>query len=293
MVSYRLANNDRNKSKGGELMADKSEIVCITVLYNPDSDVVKNVAQYHGLVGKIILVDNSSEDNRKMFLGMEDVEYVPLMENTGIAHATNVGIKMSQEPYILTMDQDSKITANLVAAYLNYLNTKDDDTVGALTPQYETDRTNAKKISEEATDILLSMQSGTLIKRSTFKKIGLLQENLFIDVVDWEFFLRMNRSGFRLVRINAAILVHQPATTKSIGIGPINIKYGIASPIRYYYQARNLLWVANKYRASKLYVNLIVKWLKIVVLFDHKRVYLQLFYQGIKDARNNLLGKKI
>lgn len=274
-------------------MVDKSEIVCITVLYNPDSDVVNNIEKYHGLVGKIILVDNSSEDNRKMFSGMEDIEYIPLMENTGIAHAINVGIKMSQESYILTMDQDSKITANLVTAYLDYLNAKDDDTVGALTPQYKTDRTNTKKISGETTDILLSMQSGTLIKRSTFEKIGLFQEELFIDVVDWEFFLRMNRSGLRLVRINAAILVHQPATTKSIGIGPINIKYGSASPIRYYYQARNLLWVANKYSDSRLYINLIVKWLKILLLFDHKKTYLNLFYQGINDAKNNSLGKKI
>jgi hypothetical protein len=40
-----------------------------------------------------------------------------------------------------------------------------------------------------------------------------------------------------------------------------------------------------------LYKNLIIKWLKIVFLFDHKKKYLEMFRRGIKDAGQNRLGK--
>ena len=33
----------------------------------------------------------------------------------------------------------------------------------------------------------------------------------FIDVVDWEYFIRMNKLGFKLIQCNKAVLAHQPA----------------------------------------------------------------------------------
>ncbi|MBT8943668.1 hypothetical protein BTI12_09060, partial [Lactobacillus delbrueckii subsp. bulgaricus] len=74
---------------------------------NPDSDVVENIKKYNGLVGRIILVDNSNDNNEKMFNDLEGIEYIPLMGNEGIARAINIGIEKSDEKYVLTMDQDS------------------------------------------------------------------------------------------------------------------------------------------------------------------------------------------
>lgn len=271
-------------------MVNKSEIVCITVLYNPTADLIRNIRYYNNFIGKVILVDNSNKNNQHLFINMDNVDYIPLMENTGIAHAINVGIKRSTENYILTMDQDSTLSADLINAYLNFLNTYDANDIGAITPQYDTDRNHAKKLTGSK-EVLLSMQSGTLFKRSTFEKIGLFNEDLFLDVVDWEYFLRMNSVGLKLIQVDDAILVHQPATTKELNLGFFKLKYGVASPVRYYYQSRNLLWTAKKYRSRPLYKNLIVKWLKIVLLFNDKSEYLKLFRQGIRDAKNNKLGK--
>ncbi|MGZ1404114.1 glycosyltransferase, partial [Lactobacillus delbrueckii subsp. bulgaricus] len=63
--------------------------------------------KYNGLVGRIILVDNSNDNNEKMFNDLEGIEYIPLMGNEGIARAINIGIEKSDEKYVLTMDQDS------------------------------------------------------------------------------------------------------------------------------------------------------------------------------------------
>lgn len=272
-------------------MINKSDIVCIDVLYNPDDQVVSNVQKYNVLVNRTILVDNSDTDNSTLFSEMPNVVYIPLKKNTGIAHATNVGIKETTEPYILTMDQDSTISPSLIDAFLDYLNHGNvPKEIGALTPKYNTDR-NPAVASEGTDEITFTMQSGTLFKREVFDKIGYFEEDLFIDVVDYEYFLRMNKNGYKILRINSAVLDHQPATTNVLNLFFYKFKYGIASPIRYYYQSRNLLWVARKYKSFKLYMIIIAKWLKIILLFNDKKEYLNLFYQGIKDARVGKLGK--
>lgn len=268
----------------------KKDIVAIVVLYNPDNQVYKTIAGYKGLVSRVILVDNSSKNNQGLFKDLSYVKYIPLLDNFGIAYALNKGIKESYEKYILTMDQDSSISEELFTEYLKFLNQEKDSTIGAITCQYNTDR-DPQKPTPGWEKITLSMQSGTLFKRSTFQKIGYFNENLFLDVVDYEYFLRMNNAGLQLIRINSAVLDHQPATTRMLKMGPIKLKYGVASPVRYYYQARNLFWTARKYNNITLYINLLIKWLKILLLFDDKKKYFQYFSKGIRDAKNKRLGK--
>lgn len=260
------------------------------VLFNPDTTIVENIKGYKQIVNEVILVDNSEEDNSPLFSDLSFAKYIPLMENTGIANALNVGINASSEHFILTMDQDSTISDALIKAYIDYLKTNDSIDVGALTPQFNTDR-NPASMKDGYEEVLLSMQSGTLFKKTVFEKIGLFDAKLFLDVVDWEFFLRMRTRGYKLIRINKAVLDHRPASTRVFKFGPIVVKYGVAPPIRYYYQARNLLWTARKYHCKALYKNLMLKWLKIVLLFDNKDRYLKAFNQGIRDSKANKLGK--
>lgn len=272
-------------------MISKKDIVCIVVLYKPDASVIKNIKRYNNLVNEVILVDNSSEDNTELFESLDFIRYIPLKSNTGIAHAINIGIKKSEEPFIITMDQDSSINDGLINSYINFLNTKDNEKVGALTPQYNTDRNPA--VAKDGTELqLLTMQSGTLFKRSTIEQIGYFDEDLFLDVVDWEYCLRMNSNGYQLIRVNKAVLDHKPAETREWKFGPLKVKYGAAAPIRYYYQARNLLWTAKKYHSMLLYKNILIKWLKIILLFDNKAAYLKAFRAGVRDANNNKLGKR-
>lgn len=266
-------------------MLTSKDIACVVVLYNPDETIAMNIRSYSNAVGRLVLVDNSSENHSEMLEGMD---YLPLMENTGIAHALNVGIEHLSEEYIITMDQDSLLSSDVVDAYLKFLNHYDSSTVGAMTCQYETDRHHAKKKGGYE-DVKLSMQSGTLFKRDVLERTGLFDENLFLEVVDLEYFLRMEQMGYRLVRVNEAVLVHQPAETHE----KLGIKYGVASPLRYYYQARNLLCTARKYHSAEVYRRLLIKLAKILLLFNDKKEYLRMFRQGIRDAKEGRLGKYV
>jgi rhamnosyltransferase len=271
-------------------MLTKQDIVAVVVLYNPNKKVYDNILKYKGLVNRLILVDNSLTNNKYLFKNIDFVDYIPLYNNYGIAYALNLGIKNSTEKYILTMDQDSAISANLINSYLKFLNVNDNNGIGALTCQYNTDR-NPAVAKKGYVKVRQSMQSGTLFKRSTFDKIGYFDDKLFIDVVDLEFFLRMKRSELSLVRINAAVLNHHPAETKVKKILFLKLKYGQSSEVRNYYKARNLFWVAKRYNSLDMYKGLTISWLKIILLYDDKRKYLKAFNQGIRDANNNQLGK--
>lgn len=64
----------------------------VVVLYNPDQKVLDNISSYIDELDVLYLVDNSNADNSKFFLN-DKFEYIPLLKNTGIAHALNVGAK--------------------------------------------------------------------------------------------------------------------------------------------------------------------------------------------------------
>lgn len=270
-------------------MITRRDVGCVVVLFDPNDSVLGNIRHYREIVGEVILVDNSEKDNSIMFSGWD---YIPLCKNTGIAHALNEGIVRIHSEYIITMDQDSVLTADIVDAYVDFLNTSDNSDIGALTCKYNTDR-HCERKSEGIIDVRLSMQSGTLFKKKVFEQIGYFYEALFIEAVDLEYFLRMKKNGLRLVRVNEAVLDHHPAFTVEKKFGLFKLKYGVASPVRYYYQARNLLWTAKKYHSAALYKKLAVKWLKIVLLFNDKKKYLVHFRKGLYDARHGRLGKAL
>lgn len=268
------------------------KIGCVVVLYNPNIQVLNNIKAYPK-IDQLVLVDNSLKNNEKLFSSIllnDNVIYKPLFNNFGIARALNLGIKSLNEniDFVITMDQDSNLTSRVMSVYRKYILSHNN--IYALTPQYKTDR-NTIKSTRGVNKVNLSMQSGSLFNVKLFKKIGYFDERLFLDVVDWEFFLRMRKYGYNLIRCNEAVLVHSPAQTNSKKILFKEIKYGVASPIRYYYQARNLLWVGRKYNSIKLYSNLLVKMFKILILFNNKIQYLKYFNKGIRDAKDNRLGE--
>lgn len=272
-------------------MSANYKIGCVVVLYNPDEKVADHVKGYPTSINEILLVDNSDNNNVKIFESIlgERIHYLPLNKNTGIAHAMNVGIKKLREnnDYIITMDQDSSIIHDIISVYINYLDNNSGDY--ALTPKFNTDRNPS--VASLGTEIVeLSMQSGTLFPVRLFDRIGYFDEDMFLDVTDWEFFLRMKKNGIPLIRCNEAVLNHQPAITHSKKIFGRELKYGTASPVRYYYQSRNLLWTARKYHSISMYKTLLIKWLKIELLFDDKNSYRVAFKRGIHDAKVQHLG---
>lgn len=276
----------------------KKKTSCVVITYNPDNSVIDNIESYIQYFDKVFIIDNSSLNNFSLFSVLSikgNFEYIPLLDNTGIANALNVGFERSIQlgyQYIVSMDQDSHFDNDIVAVYEKYIAQFGVEKLGALSPRYKVDRSISRISSEPYEEKEITMQSGVLFTATAFQQIGFFNDALFIDVVDWEYFIRMKKAGFKLVQCNEAVLAHQPAENLNLFMfcGK-NIAVGVASPLRYYYQVRNLLWCLLHHKSWFMITTILYKLAKVILLFKNKKAYLSFIFKGIKDAFSNKLGR--
>ena len=259
----------RENSKMQSSAQSKSEtlenprVAAIIVLYYPDLKLLERLLlsvapQIHSLV----IVDNTPQPvpalEILLNLYRQQLSYVPLGDNKGIAAAQNRGIKtIMGEGYshVLLLDQDSYPDAHMVhellvaeAGMLNgHLN------VAAVGPLFidEKNGTASKAIRHgwmrvkripidrsttqpvEA-DYLIS--SGSLIRLSKIREVGLMREELFIDWVDIEWGLRALRANSKCYVVPSAVMTH------SIGDNSVRV---LAKDINLHNDTRNYYIVRN------------------------------------------------
>lgn len=269
----------------------------VVVWYNPDLSVVNNIKSYYDKGDYIYIVDNSLCNNEKLldeFEEKKNIKYLPLYKNYGIAKGLNVGIELAIKDgckWVITMDQDSYWKNDLISIYKMYINKNDSNKIAILAPQYETERSKIKN-DKRYRKLKRVMQSGNMINCDVYKKCGSFLEKLFIDCVDYEYCYRVRKNGYSIIQCGEAVLIHNPAITKTKKIAKFNVDYGYASKERYYYQARNISYLIYEYKDIYSIILLIYKFLKVIILFDEKDLYLKSMIEGVSDFRKNNFGDK-
>ena len=273
------------------------KIGIIVIWFNPDINVVNNLKTYYNKSDYLYIIDNSAYSNKHL-LGdydlKDNIKYVELKNNYGIAKALNIGMKLAiqdQCEWVVTMDQDSYWKNDLISIYTNYLNDKRDEKVAILSPQYETERSQVKN-KNGYKELKRVMQSANMINCNKYIECGEFIEKLFIDCVDYEYCYRVRRKGYKIIQCEEAVLIHSPAITKKKKILFFSLFYGYASEERYYYQVRNALYLFRKYKDIYFILIVIYKFLKVIILFDNKNKYINTMINGIIDCKNNNFGKR-
>lgn len=219
-------------------------ISAIIVIYNPNHYLLqKTIDSIYNQVNTIIIVNNSDScyiHNKK------NIITINLMGNFGIAYAQNRGIEKAQElnsTYILLSDQDTIYPNNYVNQMLSTNNYSEniicpifyDNIKNEISPIMITKFSKITNIYEP-TYVAHAISSGTIIKTIILNEIGLMNESLFIDYVDFEWCWRATHLGFRISANPFAKINHQ------LGDGYkkiINKKVTLRSNQRYYYIIRN------------------------------------------------------
>ena len=110
--------------KAGDVSGLAPRIAAVVVLYHPGPEVIDNIRSWAGQVEMVYAVDNSEvpEPSVKTRLSaLRNVTYLPQGENRGIARALNIGASRAFAAgydCLLTMDQDSRAEADMVAKLL-------------------------------------------------------------------------------------------------------------------------------------------------------------------------------
>ena len=227
-------------------------VASVTVLYNPDMDVITNLNSYVDQVDKLFVIDNSENIKEALvekISALKNTGYIKNKSNLGIAAALNLSaVKAINEGYkfLLTMDQDSKATPGMVEKLTESLISSDE--IGIAAAEHINPDIQQKPGEEKNKEILYTMTSGNLVNLSAYKEVGGYLEKLFIDHVDHEFCLRLNKFGFKVVKVSNAIVYHKVGKSSKQRFLNHYLYPTNHSPIRLYYRTRNRFYVDNIYK---------------------------------------------
>ena len=295
---------------GGIILNSVSAVI---ITYNVENDFKNRINKLKGKVNEIIVVDNGSKaETISMLKELEkEITIIYLEKNKGIAYALNKGIKYSIEKgydWILTLDHDSIVTDDMIKNMLKCYEGFDQELkekVAMLVPvhveekEYENNNiiNNEEVASKLYTEVLTEITSGALTKSSIYKNVGLYDEKLFIDLVDHDYCLALNKKGFKVIQVNSGVLIHNlgDSIKKSIlGLKMIPTNH---SPLRRYYMSRNRHYIWDKYKqdfpgwvlTDKR--RFITENLKIILFENNKIEKLKYIREGIRDYKNNIFGE--
>jgi rhamnosyltransferase len=278
------------------------KIAAVVVLYNPNLDVLDNINSYMNQVDKLFVIDNSEYINNslkeKIQLNIKS-EYICNNFNIGIAAALNLASKKAASEgfeYLLTVDQDSIAEPLMVEKLLNCFSLKSN--IAVVSPFHlNTKGKNNIYPDKDCSEVLTAMTSGNLVKINVLNTVGGYKEDLFIDYVDHELCLRLNKMGYKVYICYKATLRHSlgDITEKNffgIKVYPTNHSY-----LRCYYQTRNRFVLRKFYK--ELYPEFVKKdtrdffktILKIILFENKKRKKLEFIFYGFWDYIRNKSGK--
>lgn len=222
----------------------------VVVLYNPDNTVIHNINTYVNELEKLYVVDNSDIKNYTLIKQLKlinNIEYMNNHGNKGIAYGQNRAARKALKEnfqWLLTMDQDSTATKTMLSILIEYIEKHNTVNIGIVSAYQRNRLEKYPGIVTEYQQVLETMSSGNMLNLAVYEKIGRFKEKLFIDMVDYEYCLRLNKNGFKIIVANKAVLEHNLGDIKVIN----NAVLYSHNPERLYYYVRNNLYVLNQYK---------------------------------------------
>lgn len=286
------------------------KIAAVIVTYNPDLRILKNVNAIKSQVQKVIIVDNSAnEESYKILesisLQNEHIKIIYNHDNIGIASAFNIGIKSveSEFDWIVTLDQDSiadcNMVENMLNAWMGLSSTEREETLSLFPNFIDAKVMNLDFLDTEQPNKYVDAEitSGNMIKIEAFKNIGYFDESLFIDMVDTDFCMRLFEKGIKMMKVKTAILYHSLGEAERVKKGFVSFNTTNHSPLRRYYMTRNRLYTWKKYshldsftlkRDKKLFWK---EFVKIILGEEQKREKMKMIFRGYMDYKKGVRGK--
>lgn len=273
----------------------------MVTLYNPSDNNIKNVNKYLEYIDKLYIIDNSSIDNSNLFKNIK-IKYIANLENKGIATALNIACTEAikdKYKWIITMDQDSFLSKENYNELHDYLNKNKNNlkSVGIISPYHECKnlifKTNGKDV-EEKLDV---MTSGNLLNLELFDKIGGFLDWLFIDMVDTEYCLRLNKLGYKVLRLNNVKMKHELGNQTIHHFFKKKMICSNYGYVRRYYQVRNNLYIKEMYkdiypeRCNDLISDQKGQLRRVILFEKNKLKKLRYMYKGYKDFKKGIKGK--
>ena len=307
---------------GIRVITAKNTVIAVIVTYIPDH------ARLQGLLTALassvdgaVLVDNGSThfDEPRLVRAFPSLVLRRLGANTGLAAAQNIGTDVARRlgaSYVLFLDQDSVPQENMVLRLRQTLEclTAEGCKVGAVGPRFRSAAAVGDGLStflrlgkfwvhriacdsdSVAVECDALISSGSLVPVDVLDDVGGMEEGLFIDQVDTEWWLRARAKGYRLFGACGALLEHR------MGEDVHRLWFGRwrnlfrHKPFRYYYIFRNTIALLRRDYVPLVWKLYQLRWLAALfvtfgILGGRNFLELKMMLRGIRDGVRGVSGK--
>ncbi|GGF00157.1 dTDP-rhamnosyl transferase RfbF [Pseudoalteromonas gelatinilytica] len=231
-------------------------------IYNPDFSHVKTMVEEIEKAGIVPILFDNTPGGFSFPEGKNKVQCKVLGDNSnqGLSVAFNLTLEYVREidkefEGIIFFDQDSSVVAESLTRLVQDYKLLSDSgyKVGVLGAQ-ATDGSGTEYQTHPAESITplpenfystwFVISSFSLVPKTTFDLIGDFDGRLFIDLVDSEFSFRCSKFGLDNIITRNVKFPHVIGESRHKFLGR---PYAVSSPIRNYYQFRNIILVGRKY----------------------------------------------
>ena len=234
-----------------------SKIALVTVTYNAAdvwSPFLASVLAQQDIDWSLIVIDNASGDStRTLLAGLKDPRITVVLNdgNVGVAAANNQGISLALEAAadrVVLINNDTEFGPDLMARLDRQMVATGADVISPLIPYHDRPdriwygggsfvRLFGIMNKHDHSDALLSAVGDapfqtdyaptccTMIDRSVFERIGLMDERYFVYWDDTDFMWRMKLAGLRLFVDPSAILLHKVSASTGGALSDFTIRY--------------------------------------------------------------------
>jgi rhamnosyltransferase len=298
------------KSQAKQASSDLLTISAVVVTYRPDVILLENLRKLLAQISTVIVVDNGSDGASAAWVEMAGklpgVFLIRNRSNLGIADALNIGIRhvlQAGQPWVATFDQDTAIPADYFKRlFQSYEKCPISESVGVIVSGGWSEADNAAVAGKDPAEpgwslVSAAVNSGSLIKARVFEKAGYYDKDLFIDYVDADFCLRVQKNGFKILSATGVVLEHDLGTKQTRNLMGLRLSFRVHAAWRYYYIVRNRLVLYRRYFTAfprwVLRDALGLSWeLPRIILLEHgRRQKLSAVVQGISDGLRGKTGR--
>ncbi len=301
-------------------MHRRENIFCIVVTFNPDTiklqQIILNIAKNNV---KIVIIDNGSANIGEIEAIANQygsISTIKIDSNIGIAAAQNKGIAFALDnnaDMLWFSDQDTIYTENYINDMSKCIASISDGELSkyaAFGPAYiDTNRDSMRPFVifnpfsknfepkpglNEASHLIAS---GMLVPVWAINKVGLKQEDLFIDWVDLEWCWRATKiHGLKIAGCGDVVITH---TLGDQFVSLLGRKISFRSPFRHYFIVRNA--IALGLYSQSLFINqrieVVAKGFIWAILYpalapSNKLSHLKATFLGLAHGLVNKLGPK-
>ena len=278
----------------------------LITLFNPDHKSIENINAIARQADRTILCDNSPQILTEQFEEGLNIVYRFNDANLGLSRAFNKVLKddsfgWTDQDYIFFFDQDTVIPDGHLKKMVRVFEKARQENInlGCLGPSYYNTSSGTQESGQGGEKLMPHLRkvnalitSSMLTEYRVLRDVGFWNEDLFLDLCDWDLSWRVMDKGYVCAMTDVCVVRH------SIGKGEVKagvIKAKEGAPFREYYQTSDCLKLIGKGYTPLVYklrfmAQVTVRPVLHLALLPDKKERLRYIKKGFSDYRAGYNG---